>query len=89
MSQKLINVAKDAGADAVKFQTFHTEEVVTKTAEKAQEAKKFKIGMANFSQCCAYFIGMNNARQGCGQRPTRTSRLSAPTPMAMPPVADS
>jgi ABC-type sugar transport system substrate-binding protein len=25
------------------------------------EAKKFKIGMANFSQCCPYFIGMNNA----------------------------
>jgi hypothetical protein len=30
------------------------------TAE-APEAKQFKIGMANFSQCCAYFIGMNNA----------------------------
>ena len=25
------------------------------------EAKTFKIGMANFSQCCPYFIGMNNA----------------------------
>ncbi len=25
------------------------------------EAKHFKIGMANFSQCCAYFIGMNKA----------------------------
>ncbi len=24
-------------------------------------AKQFKIGMANFSQCCAYFIGMNKA----------------------------
>ncbi len=24
-------------------------------------AKSFKIGMANFSQCCPYFIGMNNA----------------------------
>lgn len=30
-------------------------------APAAPEAKKFKIGMANFSQCCAYFIGMNKA----------------------------
>jgi len=27
----------------------------------APEAKQFKIGMANFSQCCAYFIGMNES----------------------------
>lgn len=27
----------------------------------APGAKKFTIGMANFSQCCAYFIGMNKA----------------------------
>lgn len=25
------------------------------------EAKKLKIGMANFSQCCPYFIGMNDS----------------------------
>jgi ABC-type sugar transport system substrate-binding protein len=25
------------------------------------EAKAFKLGMANFSQCCPYFIGMNDA----------------------------
>ena len=24
-------------------------------------AEKITIGMANLSQCCAYFIGMNNA----------------------------
>lgn len=30
-------------------------------AGTAPEVKQFKIGMANFSQCCAYFIGMNNA----------------------------
>ena len=29
--------------------------------EPAAEAKKFTIGMANFSQCCAYFIGMNDS----------------------------
>ncbi len=27
----------------------------------APETKKITIGMANFSQCCAYFIGMNKA----------------------------
>src|SRR5512137_1394610 len=30
-------------------------------AATAPQAKTFKIGMANFSQCCAYFIGMNKA----------------------------
>jgi ribose transport system substrate-binding protein len=30
-------------------------------AKTGTEAKKFKIGMANFSQCCPYFIGMNSA----------------------------
>jgi len=31
------------------------------TAAPEGEARTFKIGMANFSQCCPYFIGMNNA----------------------------
>jgi len=30
-------------------------------ANTGTEAKTFKLGMANFSQCCPYFIGMNNA----------------------------
>ena len=29
LAKKLITVAKDAGADAVKFQTYHAEEIVT------------------------------------------------------------
>ena len=33
-AKKLINVAKDSGADAVKFQTFHADKLVTLTAEK-------------------------------------------------------
>jgi ribose transport system substrate-binding protein len=33
----------------------------TPTTVAAPVAKQFKIGMANFSQCCAYFIGMNKA----------------------------
>ncbi len=35
MGLKLVDVAADAGADAVKFQTFKTEQLVTRTAPKA------------------------------------------------------
>ena len=35
LAKKLIDAAKDAGADAVKFQTFHAEEIVTLKSEKA------------------------------------------------------
>lgn len=35
LAKKLIDVAKNAGADAVKFQTFHAEDLVTESAEKA------------------------------------------------------
>jgi len=37
---QLIDVAKDAGADAVKFQTFKAENVVSKIADKAEYQKK-------------------------------------------------
>ncbi len=36
LAKKLIHVAKEAGVDAVKFQTFKAEEVVTKSAKKAE-----------------------------------------------------
>ena len=36
----MIDVAKEAGADAVKFQTFRTEDLVVKGAEKAEYQKK-------------------------------------------------
>jgi len=39
LAEKLIDTAKDAGADAVKFQTFKAGNVVTKTAEKAEYQK--------------------------------------------------
>lgn len=39
LAKKLIDGAKEAGADAVKFQTFRTEEVVTEGAEKAEYQK--------------------------------------------------
>jgi len=37
---KLIDTAKDAGADAVKFQTFTAENVISKYAAKADYQKK-------------------------------------------------
>ncbi len=40
LAKKLIDVAKNAGADAVKFQTFKTEYIVTKHAKTAAYAKK-------------------------------------------------
>ena len=40
LAKKLIEAAKESGADAVKFQTFKAEEVVTKNAEKAEYQKK-------------------------------------------------
>src|SRR5215471_9251739 len=36
LAKELIDVAADAGADAVKFQTFRAEEVVTSDAPKAR-----------------------------------------------------
>jgi len=36
LARKLVDVARDAGADAIKFQTFKAEEVVTKRAPKAK-----------------------------------------------------
>jgi len=40
LAKKLIDAAKDAGADAIKFQTFKAERVVTRHAEKAEYQKK-------------------------------------------------
>ena len=40
LAKKLIDAAKDAGADAVKFQTFKTENVVVKDAQKAEYQKE-------------------------------------------------
>ncbi len=40
LARKLIDVAKEAGADAVKFQTFKVEELVTREAEKAWYQKE-------------------------------------------------
>ncbi len=40
LAKKLIDVAKEVGADAVKFQTFKAEEVMTQNAQKAEYQKE-------------------------------------------------
>jgi N,N'-diacetyllegionaminate synthase len=40
LAKKLIDVAADAGADAVKFQTFRADKLVSKTAQKADYQKQ-------------------------------------------------
>ena len=40
MAKELLQIAKNAGADAVKFQTFQAENIVTKDAEKARYQKE-------------------------------------------------
>ena len=40
LAKKLIDVAREAGADAVKFQTFTAERIVTRYAEKAEYQKR-------------------------------------------------
>ena len=43
LAKKLIDVAFESGADAVKFQTFKTENLVSKVAKKADYQKKIQI----------------------------------------------
>ena len=40
IAKRLIDIAAKAGADAIKFQTFKTENLVTKSAKKAKYQKK-------------------------------------------------
>ena len=40
LAKKLIDVAAEAGADFVKFQTFKAETLVTQTADKAEYQKE-------------------------------------------------
>ncbi len=68
LAKRLVDVAKEAGADAVKFQTFKAEELVTETAEKAgyqkettsseesqfEMIKKLELSERNFKEISAY-----------------------------------
>ena len=42
VAKKLVNAAKNVGADIVKFQTYRTENIVTKSSKKAIYQKKYK-----------------------------------------------
>jgi sialic acid synthase SpsE len=42
LAKKLVDAAKSAGADAVKFQTYKAEALVTKTARKADYQKRME-----------------------------------------------
>lgn len=48
LAKKMVDVAKSAGADAVKFQTFKTEEFVTLNAPRAHYQKKTVPGKSQF-----------------------------------------
>jgi len=48
LAKKMVDVAKDAGVDAVKFQAFTAEQVVTKAAEKALYQKRMTGGGSQY-----------------------------------------
>jgi len=50
LAKRLVDVAAEAGADAVKFQTFIADELVTHQAEKA-DYQKINTGNGNETQC--------------------------------------
>ena len=51
IAKKLIEVASRSGADAIKFQTYKTENLVTNYAKKANYQKK-KIGKRSHNLKC-------------------------------------
>lgn len=73
LAKKLIDIACEAGADAVKFQTFKTELCITKDAEKARYqkdttghaesqfdmVKKLELSYENFKELHAYCVKKN------------------------------
>ena len=49
LAKKLINAAKNAGADIIKFQTFVTENIIIQSAKKAIYQKKFQPKQSQYS----------------------------------------
>ena len=67
MALKMVDEAKKAGADAVKFQTFKTDEVITKNAKKEsymqtkdkdqfQMIKRLELSYADFKKISSYCV---------------------------------
>jgi len=62
-AKKLIEVAKDVGADAVKFQTFKAENVVTKFAEKAEYQKETTIESSQYEMIKSLELSREDFRE--------------------------
>jgi N,N'-diacetyllegionaminate synthase len=56
LAKKLIDAAVKAGADAVKFQMCDPDEMVTKTAPKAEYQKKSKAAESQYDMLKRYFF---------------------------------
>ena len=60
LAKKLVDAAKKAGADAVKFQTYTTEDLVTKNAPKAAYQKKTVPGESQFEMLKALELSISD-----------------------------
>src|SRR3989344_6161585 len=67
MAKKLINVAVAAGADAVKFQMCDPDEMVTKSAPKAEYQKKTQqkreVGESQYDMLKRYYFGTTQHKE--------------------------
>jgi len=63
-AKKLIDIAKEAGADCVKFQTWITEEIVTKTVEQADyQAENTGINESQYEMLKKLELSFNDFRK--------------------------
>ncbi len=63
LAMKMADAAKDAGADAIKFQTFKTEELVTQMAPKANYQKKTVPGKSQFEMLKNLELSQNDFKK--------------------------
>ena len=63
MAKKLVDAAKDAGADAVKFQAYKTERLVTREAQKAEYQKKVGKSNSQYDLLKKLELGENEIRE--------------------------
>jgi len=63
LAKELIDVAKDANANAIKFQTFRTEEIITKYADKADYQKEMTGDGSQFEMVKKLELGQDDFRE--------------------------
>jgi N,N'-diacetyllegionaminate synthase len=63
LAKTLIYTAKESGADAVKFQTFKTEDLVTKNAEKTEYQKKSTTENSQYEMIKKLELSKNDFRE--------------------------